>query len=46
MISMPTKLIDTNLMEAASDDWLADLNNDGIADMLPWAACPLGLTTL
>jgi hypothetical protein len=30
---VPTKLIDTNLMEAASDDWLADLNNDGMADI-------------
>jgi hypothetical protein len=30
---VPTKLIDTNLMEAASDDWLADFNNDGIADI-------------
>ena len=30
---VPTKLLDTNLMEAASDDWLADFNNDGIADI-------------
>jgi len=30
---VPTKLIDTNLMEAASDDWLADFNNDGLADI-------------
>jgi len=30
---VPTKLIDTNLMEAASDDWLADFNDDGIADL-------------
>jgi len=30
---VPTKLIDTNLMEAASDDWLADFNDDGIADI-------------
>jgi hypothetical protein len=30
---VPTKLIDTNLMEAASDDWLADFNNDGMADI-------------
>jgi hypothetical protein len=30
---VPTKLIDTNLMEAASDDWLADFNNDGIAEL-------------
>lgn len=30
---VPTKLLDTNLMEAASDDWLADFNNDGMADV-------------
>jgi Peptidase family C25 len=30
---VPTKLIDTQLMETASDDWLADLNSDGLADM-------------
>jgi hypothetical protein len=30
---VPTKLIDTTLAETASDDWLADLNNDGIADV-------------
>ena len=30
---VPTRLIDTNLMEAASDDWLADFNNDGMADI-------------
>jgi len=30
---VPTKLIDTKLMEAASDDWLADFNRDGIADV-------------
>jgi hypothetical protein len=30
---VPTKLIDTQLMETASDDWLADLNLDGLADM-------------
>src|SRR5258706_2300543 len=30
---VPTKLVDTNLMEAASDDWLADFNDDGIADI-------------
>lgn len=30
---VPTKLIDTSLMEAASDDWLADFNADGIADL-------------
>lgn len=30
---VPTKLLDTNLMEAASDDWLADFDNDGVADI-------------
>jgi hypothetical protein len=30
---VPTKLIDTELMETASDDWLADLNQDGLAEM-------------
>ncbi|HXI88430.1 MAG TPA: C25 family cysteine peptidase [Blastocatellia bacterium] len=30
---VPTKLIDTTFMETASDDWLADFNNDGIADL-------------
>lgn len=29
---VPTKLIDTSLSETASDDWLADSNNDGLAD--------------
>jgi hypothetical protein len=30
---VPTRLIDTSLMETASDDWLADFNSDGIADL-------------
>jgi hypothetical protein len=30
---VPTKLIDTVFMEAASDDWLADFDNDGISEM-------------
>ena len=30
---VPTRLIDTQLMETASDDWLADLNGDGFAEM-------------
>ena len=30
---VPTKLIDTGLMETASDDYLADFNSDGIADL-------------
>jgi Peptidase family C25 len=30
---VPTKLIDTALMETASDDWLADFDGDGAADM-------------
>ncbi|HWO02699.1 MAG TPA: C25 family cysteine peptidase, partial [Blastocatellia bacterium] len=30
---VPTKLIDTELMEAASDDWFADFNGDGLAEL-------------
>jgi hypothetical protein len=30
---VPTKLIDTDFMETSSDDWLSDLNGDGIADI-------------
>jgi hypothetical protein len=30
---VPTKLIDTSYMETASDDWLADFNNDGLPEM-------------
>jgi hypothetical protein len=30
---VPTKLIDTNHMETASDDWLVDFNNDGFPEM-------------
>ena len=30
---VPTKLIDTAFMETASDDWLADFDNDGVAEM-------------
>jgi hypothetical protein len=30
---VPTKLIDTQLLETASDDWLADVNGDGFADL-------------
>jgi hypothetical protein len=30
---VPTKLLDTTLMETASDDWLADFNEDGLAEM-------------
>jgi hypothetical protein len=30
---VPTKLIDTGLMEAASDDWLADIDGDGVAEL-------------
>jgi hypothetical protein len=30
---VPTRLIDTALTETASDDWLADFNGDGIADL-------------
>jgi hypothetical protein len=30
---VPTKLIDTVYLETASDDWFADLNNDGLPEM-------------
>ena len=30
---VPTKLIDTQYMETASDDWLVDFNDDGLPDM-------------
>src|SRR6266705_6620552 len=30
---VPTKLIDTDLMETSSDDWLSDFDVDGIADI-------------
>ena len=38
---VPTKLIDTQLMETFSDSWLADFDGDGVEDMalgrLPYA---------
>jgi hypothetical protein len=30
---MPAKLVDTGLMETASDDWYADFNDDGLAEL-------------
>jgi hypothetical protein len=30
---VPSKLLDTTFMETASDDWLADFDGDGVADM-------------
>src|SRR5262249_34094060 len=30
---VPTKLIDTGLMETASDDWFVDFNNDGLPEL-------------
>jgi hypothetical protein len=30
---VPTKLIDTELMETASDNWLADFNGDGLSEL-------------
>jgi CSLREA domain-containing protein len=30
---VPTKLVDTTYMETASDDWLADFDGDGLAEM-------------
>jgi hypothetical protein len=37
---VPTKLIDATYNETASDDWLADFDNDGIAD-IPVGRLPL-----
>ena len=31
--AVPTKLIDTFLMEAASDEWMADFDGDGLAEI-------------
>jgi hypothetical protein len=30
---MPVQLVETSLMETASDDWFADFNNDGVPQM-------------
>jgi hypothetical protein len=30
---VPTKLIDTGLLETASDDWFVDFNNDGLPEL-------------
>jgi len=30
---IPTKMVDTRYMETAGDDWYADFNNDGVAEM-------------
>ncbi|MEW6734571.1 MAG: C25 family cysteine peptidase [Acidobacteriota bacterium] len=30
---LPTKLLGTNFLETASDDWFADLNGDGVTEM-------------
>jgi hypothetical protein len=30
---VPTKLVDTQFMETASDDWFSDFNNDALAEM-------------
>jgi hypothetical protein len=37
---VPTKLVDATFNETASDDWLADFDNDGIAD-IPIGRLPL-----
>jgi hypothetical protein len=31
---VPTKLVDTSEMETASDEWLADFNNDNVSDLM------------
>jgi hypothetical protein len=33
MDRVPTKLVDTTIMETASDDWFTDFDDDGIADV-------------
>jgi hypothetical protein len=33
---VPTKLIDTQYLETASDDWFVDLNSDGLPEMAVW----------
>ena len=30
---VPTKMVTTSLMKTASDDWIADMNGDGVADI-------------
>jgi hypothetical protein len=40
---LPTKLIDDNYTETVSDDWLADFDNDGIAD-IPLGRIPVRTT--
>ena len=30
---VPTRLIDTDFMETASDDWFSDFTGDGIAEL-------------
>jgi hypothetical protein len=40
---VPTKLIDTSFEETCSDDWLADFDNDGIAD-IPIGRLPVRTT--
>jgi hypothetical protein len=30
---VPTKMLDTTLLETASDDWMADFDGDGVADL-------------
>ncbi len=46
---IPTKLVETAMMETASDDWLADFDDDGVAEIamgrLP-AASPAMVTDL
>ncbi|HTF38914.1 MAG TPA: C25 family cysteine peptidase, partial [Blastocatellia bacterium] len=47
---VPTKLIDTRLMETASDDWFADFDGNGVAEMaigrLPVRSAPEAATVI
>ena len=40
---VPTRLVDTRLMETASDDWFTDFNDDGTAD-IPLGRLPVRTT--
>jgi hypothetical protein len=37
---MPTKLIDTTVLETASDDWFVDVNGDGVPDLAALGRLP------
>ena len=37
--------VDIQLMETASDEWLADFDGDGLAEMALGRACPFALSS-